>query len=484
MSKFDRRRFLTAMGLGAGSLYLPSLLGHGARAAAQPPAVPKRVVFFVTPHGMVPPDWHMRDPGALASDHEIDLRGLGEGDFSNIFRPLHAIRNKLLILDNLTMATSIAESKRVRNGTGHDGNEHNLGQAHLMTSTWSVQRSGSTAIGGGRSLDVEMGRRLQIAGRIASRVYGANHQHPYSFNAANEPAPRESNPSVAYRDIMGMLPSGPSTPAPTVPSRADLLRAARGSALDLTAGEYAQIAPRLSATDRDKLERHRQLIRDLEVSFGGGTTIGGGGVSCDPSTTISGDSLQQFARLTALAFSCDITRVVTYVSPILQNAEFGAPGHLNMHQDIAHNSTSDAGGYSPEMAGYMADFNRTYAGQFVRFCQELDSVPEGDGTVLDNTAVVWLTELATGTHARERMARVVAGGAGHFRMGRYVYYAPTNVIPFSWSTPERVGPAESHLQVSLMHAVGLSDVDSFGLTEVEDHNGATISLRGPLPRLT
>ncbi len=479
--KVDRRRFLTALGVGAGSLYLPSLLGRGARSAAQPPAPPKRLAFFITPHGMVPPTWQMRDPASLTRDHEIDLRSLAESDFSRIFQPLHPLRNKLLILDNLTMATSIAESKRVRNGIGHDGNEHHLGQAHLLTSTWSVQRSGATAIGGGRSLDQEIAAAVAVPGRIASRVYGANHQHPYNFNAANEPAPRESNPSTAFRDIMGLLPSGPSEP--TAPTRADRLRAARGSVLDFAAGEFERVSPRLSGVDRDKLQRHQQLIRDLEITFGGGSV--GGGVSCDPSVTLSGDSVSQFAQLTALAFSCDITRVVSFVAPHLTNADFGAPGHLNMHQDIAHNSTEDAGGYSAEMAGHMTNYYRAYAAQFARFCQTLDSVPEGDGTLLDHTAVVWCTELSTGTHWRDRMPRVVAGGAGgYFRPGRYLYYAPTNLTPFSWGAAERVGPAESHLHVSLMHAMGLTDRDSFGLAEIEDNAGATLSLRGPLPRLT
>ncbi|MCB9636329.1 MAG: DUF1552 domain-containing protein [Sandaracinus sp.] len=478
--KFDRRRFLTALGVGAGSLYLPSLFGRGSRSAAQPAAAPKRLAFFITPHGMVPPQWQMRDPASLTRDHEIDLRSLAESEFSPIFRPLHPLRDKLLILDNLTMATSIAESGRVRNGVGHDGNEHHLGQAHLLTSTWAVQRPGSTAIGGGRSLDQEIAAAVAVPGRLASRVYGVNHQHPYNFVAPNEPAPRESDPAAAFRDLMGLLPSGPTEPS--APTREDRLRAARGSALDLAAGEFARISPRLSGVDRDKLERHQALIRDLELSFGGGTV--GGGISCDPSVTLSGDTVTRFAQLTALAFSCDITRVATFVVPHLTNTDFGAPGHLNMHQDIAHNSTEDAGGYSAEMAGYMADYNRTYATQFARFCQVLDSVPEGDGTLLDNTTVVWCTELSTGTHWRDRLPRVLAGGnGGHFRTGRYVYYAPTNLEPFSWGRPVQVGPAESHLHVSLMQSMGL-ERDSFGLTDIPDAMGTNISLRGPLPRLT
>ena len=56
----DRRRFLTALGLTAGSLCLPSFPGRDALAQA---ADPKRVIFYITPHGTVPGRWHMRQPG-------------------------------------------------------------------------------------------------------------------------------------------------------------------------------------------------------------------------------------------------------------------------------------------------------------------------------------------------------------------------------------------------------------------------------------
>ena len=482
MSKFrkDRRRFMTTLGLGAGSLFLPSRMGGRSRTKAQETDIPTRILFFITPHGMVPPDWHMRDEAMLDADHELDLGAMSEADFSRTFRPLHRHRQKLLILDNLTMATSIRESGRVRDGIGHDANEHHLSQAHLMTGTWTVQRSGSTAVGGGRSLDLHIGDAVGQPGRFANRIYGFRHQHPYSFLGSNEPAPREQNPATAFADMMGYLPSDPGED--TGPTRDDLLRAGRASALDFAAAEFDHVLPRLGAEDADKLRAHQQLIRELELSFSG---AGAPTISCDPAVTLSGNEMSQFMQLSTLAFSCDVTRVITLVARGLQPEDFGAPGTLNMHQDIAHNSTENAGGYDPLMAQYMTDYNAAYATQFAELLDTLDAVPEGDGTLLDHTCVVWLTELSTGTHWRDRMPRVLAGGAnGYFDTGRYVYYAPTNTAPFSYGRAGQVGPADSHLRVSLMHAMGMSD-DSFGLSEIDiKSTGETLSLNGPLPRLT
>ncbi len=485
MSKFrkDRRRFMTALGLGAGSLFLPSRLGGRSRSKAQETDIPTRILFFITPHGLTPPYWRMRNEAMLGSDHELDLTAMSEDEFSPIFRPLYRHRQKMLLLDNLTMATSIRESGRVVDGIGHDANEHHLSQAHLMTNTWTVQREGSTAIGGGRSLDLHIGDAVGQPGRFANRLYGFRHQHPYCFLGPNEPAPREENPATAFADMMGYLPSEP-TMTDTGPTREDLLRAGRASALDFAAAEFDHVLPRLGAEDADKLRAHQRLIRELELGFSGvgGTTPS---ISCDPAVSLGGNEMTQFMQLSALAFSCDVTRVITLVARQLWPEDFGAPTSLDMHQDIAHKSTEGGGGYDPLMAQYMADYNTAYATQFAELLDHLDAVPEGDGTLLDHTCVVWLTELSTGTHWRDRLPQVIAGGAnGYFDTGRYVYYAPTITEPFAYGTPRPMGPPDSHLRVSLMQAMGMSD-DSFGLSEIDVHgSGETISLRGPLPRLT
>ena len=121
----------------------------------------------------------------------------------------------------------------------------------------------------------------------------------------------------------------------------------------------------------------------------------------------------------------------------------------------------------------------------VHLLDQLDSVQEGNGTLLDNSAVVWLTELATGGHDLNRVPNVIAGGAaGYFRPGRYVHYPQTNSRRRTWGNiRESVGPAQERLHVSLMHAMGMTERRSFGLEEV-DIGESIVSLRDPLPLLT
>ena len=409
---------------------------------------------------------------ALFAGHS--LASLGQNDFSEILRPLHRHRDKLLVVDGLARMVTYAEEYRVAElGYPGDINRHHIAQAHLLTSNWAYQGT-STARGGSRSIDQEIGEAIGQPGRWDSRVYGFNHQHAYNYIGANEPAPREQNPNRAFDDILGLAPDPEGTGEPT---REDRIRAARSSALDMATEEFAAILPKLGADDREKLERHRGLIRDLELGLTLAPPAG-----CDPSFSAQGHIIDQFSRLTAMALACNLTRVATIVTQNLPGDEFGIQPWLDIHQDIAHASDEESG----TVAGIegMIEYNRVYAEHFATLLLELDSVQEGSGTLLDNTAVVWLTELGTGVHDINRIPNVIAGGAGgYFRTGRYVHYPQDTTLAASWGNQDPVGPAHERLYVDLMHAMGMTGRRSFGLERVEVGE-RTISLQDPLPRLT
>jgi hypothetical protein len=91
----NRRRFLQALGLGAGGLFLPSLAPFGSRARAGGVASPMRLVILFTEHGTVHTNWDMhggRDPDG---QWEYDHTAMAETEFSEALRPLWRHRNKL-----------------------------------------------------------------------------------------------------------------------------------------------------------------------------------------------------------------------------------------------------------------------------------------------------------------------------------------------------------------------------------------------------
>lgn len=469
----DRRRFLSALGLGAGSLLLPSLGWRSARAQT----MPTRLVFFITPHGTVPGRWNMRQSGRDQEEYDFALGGLSDGQFSEILRPLHRHRDKLLVVDGLCRGVTYAEEWRVaEDDVPGDINRHHIAQAHLLTNTYAFQGA-STARGGARSIDQEIGNAVGQPGRWDSRVYGFNHQHAYSYLGANQPSPREQNAQTAFNDILGLAPE-PTDPD-AEPTRADRIREARGSALDMAAQEFATVLPSLSSIDREKLERHQSLVRDLEI----GLSMPPPNITgCDPTFSAQGHIIDQFSRLTTVALACDLTRVVTLVTQDIPATEFGAPPGIDIHQDIAHASDEQTG-TTMGIEG-MVNYNRVYAEHFAYLLDQLDSVQEGGGTLLDNTAVVWLTELATGGHSLLRAPVVIGGGGGgYFRTGRYVHYPQNTSIDAAFIRSQNVGPPMERLLVNLMHAMGMTSRQSFGLGSVQ-FGSTNLSLSGPLPRLT
>jgi hypothetical protein len=368
------------------------------------------------------------------------------------------------------MVTEAEEYRIYELGYSGDLNRHHLCQAQLLTSTWAFQGA-STARGGAKSIDQEIGDTVGQPGRWNSRVYGFNHQHAYNYVGANQPAPREESANAAFNDVLGLAPE-PTDPGE--PTREDMIRAARASALDMASEEFATVLPKLGSADREKLERHRSLVRDLEVGLSMTTPVG-----CDPSFSAQGHIIDQFSRITTMALACDLTRVVTIVTQNIPGNEFGIAPGVDMHQDIAH--ASDEGGGNVQAIEGMVNYNRVYAEHFAYLLDQLDSVQEGSGTLLDNTAVVWLTELGTGNHALNHLPNVIAGGGGgYFRPGRYVNYPQTNL---DWGGNDSVGPAHERLYVDLMHSMGMTNRSSFGLEQV-DVGSRTFSLRDPLPRLT
>lgn len=240
--------------------------------------------------------------------------------------------------------------------------------------------------------------------------------------------------------------------------------------------EFAHVMPQLGAADREKIERHRSLIYDLEAGLNLTAPIG-----CEPTFSEQGHVIDQFSRLTTMALACDLTRVVTLVTQDLPAGDVGLSPGLDIHQDIAHASGEQDG--TDQGRNGMVDYNRTYAEHFAYLLDQLDSVQEEGGTLLDNTAVVWLTELATGDHEINRVPNVIAGGGGgYFRPGRYVHY-PQTTVPVAYYEEHAIGPAHERLYVDLMHSMGMTERRSFGLEQVE-FGGRTYSLRDPLPRLT
>lgn len=463
-SKFRRRTFMQALGLGAGSLAFHS---WGPKAIAQASGQAKRIVFYVTSHGTVYDNWKLRPAGQGDDvDFEADLTGLQSDQFSSILAPLHPLREHLLILDGVANCA----------GRVLGLNEHDMGHASILTGQLPREVPGALAQSQGPSIDQVLAGHLPNPGPFASLEYGIGGQSP-CFDATGAAIPMPSDPWQAHQRLFGASsPGSGSSPTP-----AQTLSASQASVLDLVGQRYAQLQTKLSAKDRQKLEQHRALVFDLEQSLKNLQNL-----SCDGPPSPSGRPQWDTANwpswhedvyfgLSSVALSCGLSKVITIRHDQIPNATVDiGPGDL--HNDFAHHTHT-----SEQAKSVMTRYHTHQARAFARLVQTLASIPHESGTLLDDTIVVWTNELATGNHLMTNIPLVVAGGKNVFRLGRYIRYAPTDVLQAPWSAP-RVGPAHNKFLTSLAQAMGMNRT-SFGVTEVPRAGGGQISTTGTLAGL-
>jgi hypothetical protein len=463
-TRLQRRRFLKAMGLLGGSLFLPSRPG---RAQAQTP--PKRFVVIFTQHGFVYNAFRMRPAGVNeAADFDVALTDVADDQFSRILRPLAPFKRKLSVIDGLSLASAEGDVAF---------NEHEKGTRGALTGARILQQNG-TVSAGGPSIDQIIARQIGQTGRLDSLEFAVT--GPSNGGAiwrdAGQPLPPDRDAVGAFSRLFP-----PSVGAEL--SDADRVRRGQASVLDLVAEQYDALLPRLGAEDRQKLQLHRDLVRAAERRV-----VDLNQLQCvrPPEPDIDNDfgsvnhyesRFDAFVDITAAALACDLTRVVTIQLSQLRNDHLGIVG--DVHADYAHRSDDN-----PEAIEVMSRYGEVHARHVARLLERLDGIPEGNGTLLDHTAVLWVSELATGTHRFNIWPAVVAGGAnGALRMGRYLREVPATPTPHphpNWSGVEPlIGRPHNHLLLALAQAMGAPQA-RIGGTELRTTTGTRIDLTTPM----
>lgn len=486
----DRRRLLQAAGLASGTLFLPSLIGDRA-AYAQGPA--RRLVVFYTQHGPVTGKWELRPPGMPStpqSEWELPLGPLAESAFTRTLQPLYPFRNDVLVLEGLALTSAIADKQ---------GNNHGVATGHRLTGALS----GTKRV----SFDQYVADAVAVPGRFKYLGFtdGSGDANNAGFyDTAGNPVTLARCDAYygfcanQFQRVFGSV--GASQPAPSGPlTGAALSRSRRQASVEHLREQYNRLAGRLGAEDRAKLLLHRDMLADL-----GKRVAELAQIKCEKPTDypMRGSSLKGkeianviLTKMFPTAMACDLTRVGLFSHTQLAATDVGAPSGLDVHQSIAHSATKDPG------MGWMESYYRLHVEQFAKMIAAFKSVPEGSGTMLDNSILMLSTELANGGHDLYRMMYVIAGGRNlGLRPGRYIKYAETGPNPYNMlktspygdaprgnygSTSFGLGPAHNRLLVSLMQAFGVNR-DSIGLDAAVGTGylrGVKVEMTGPLPRL-
>ncbi|QSQ13801.1 DUF1552 domain-containing protein [Myxococcus landrumensis] len=480
LRELSRRSLLKTLAGSAAALPLANLLGT-TNAYAQGTASPMRFIAIFTPHGCLPEYWNPQ--------------GEGEGfslNFPNsMLQPLEAHKSKLLVLDGLDYQVLYEHGL-----TGHEG-----GPLTFLTGS-KVNTASGDDLPENASLDQVLAAQAHIGGSTKFRSIQLNAweqfggQHVYnsiSFTANGGRVPFERNPAGAFQRLFGTAPS-PTTD----PVEAGRSTTRRRSLLNYLVKDAERLRNRLAGAEREKLETHLESLHDIERRLGALSLTPPGlapapapaegdcsGTNGPPNYDVGSlGNLSLMPALTKLhmdvitrAFACDLTRVVTLTIPGPSMPWLNI--HEDTHNDLAHRLDVTDPTEKARIRGKMVQVQRWYAEQVAYLMSGLASIPEGSGTVLDNTLILWGNELGDSTgHMNVRVPTVLAGGAaGKFRMGRFLRLRPAGSNPLgNWDGPGSPLPgavAHNKLLVSIAQAFGVN-VNTFGHPD----------FKGPLSGLT
>lgn len=433
--RLSRRALLR--GIGGIGVALPFLDIMRARPSdAGPLTAPKRLLIFFTPNGMIYEDF---DNNPIGSDDWTPTGTETNFTLSPILQPLAPYQQKLLVLDGVHMQVPDPATS----GCGHKP-----GMGIQLTGMPSNSNNTSS----GTSIDFTVGNAVGGSTKFASyrtAVFQGEYFGMF-YSAPGQYAPPENDPAKVFRDLFSDLQKPPD--------QLNKLRQQRQSVLDAVKVDLAALNARLGKSDQRILDAHATAIRNIEQQLGSNGTVGGtcsvptaDNLTIDPNANDNVPKLgTAMMDMLAMAFACDLTRVAAIQwGDMASKCVFSWLGQTEGHHTISH-----ADNQASARASLKA-INTWYAQQFAYLLGKLDSIPEGNGTVLDNTVVLWTNNLRTGgTHSRTNgIPYVLAGGCGgYFRTGRFVRYP-------------RYGNPGAHavndLLVSLCNAMGVN-VTTYG----------------------
>jgi hypothetical protein len=369
---------------------LASLQPRRARGAGTVPR--KRFVAFYLPCGIVMNNWTPAQEGAAWT--------------SPILAPLDAHRGKTLILSGLNNLP----------GRSDGGGDHAAGTGSFLTCR-HVYKTAGADISNGISVDqvlapvlseglafpsLELGTDGGSSVGDCDTGYSCAYARSIAWAGPQSPLPKQTSPAAVFdRLFAGYDPDA---------TEAEIAKRQlyRTSVLDGVVGEATSLHPKLGKTDQQKLDEYLTSVRELEQRIAGGANVCRPGDRPGSSLDFPGRS-RAMADLIAIAFECDLTRVVTFM--------LGNAGANTVHSQIgvaeAHHELSHHQGVQYNL-DRLTEINTWEMGELAYLLGKLAAIDDGDGmTALDNSIVYCSSEIEDGdAHRHTNLPVVVAGGAG------------------------------------------------------------------------
>jgi hypothetical protein len=375
------------------------------KAAANPV---RRLGFFYVPNGKVDDDrW---TPAGEGADFEL----------SPILSSLAPVKRQTVIMTGLAHKTGLAMGDG--NGDHSRATPTWLSGVHPKKTETADVRAGTTmdqiaaaAIGRDTplaSLEMGLDGDQGIAG-ACENGYSCIYTNTISWRSPTQALPAESNPGVVFERMFG--------DGGTAAQRRLQMQNDR-SLLDSVSEELARLQRILGPADRTTVAEYLEAVRDVEQRIQRAERSAQTTVPPDRPFGIPltfQEHLGLMLDLQLLAYQADITRVVTFLmSREVSSRAYPECGVPQSHHSVSHH------GNKPETMAQFAKINTYHVSLFSKFVQKLQATPDGDGSLLDHSLILYGSGLGDGNgHTHFNLPAVLVGSAGGLKGGRHLKYA-------------------------------------------------------------
>jgi hypothetical protein len=421
-----RRTFLRGMGAAVALPLLDAMIPASTVLAQTPARRLKRFASIYVPQGAVMPNFTPQTTGA-------------DFDFTPILKPIERFRDHVNVVSGLGSTAADAG--------------HAPGPIVFLTGT-TGRRTETADIRAGVTLDQVLAREigqttmlpsLELATEDFSGYVGAcdvgwacAYLNTISWSDETTPLPMELNPRVVFERLYGGTG--------TLEQRRERMRVGR-SILDALGPEVQRLKSSLGIGDQATLTTFLDNVREIERRIERAEQSPEAAAAGDAPVGVPADFEEHTTLmfdLAAAAFQSDITRVVSFMmARELSQRTYPAINCLDPHHAMSHHRNE------PLLLAANQRLQTYHYGLFAKFLDKLQSTPDGEGTLLDSSLILYGSGMSdSNLHSHQGLPLVVVGGAaGAVKGNRHLQYP--HMTPLA------------NLHVSIANKFGLP-MDTFG----------------------
>jgi hypothetical protein len=431
-----RRTILRGLGASIALPLLDSMLPAQTPLAKTAANSRSRLSCIYVPHGATMDKWVPAKPG-------------GEFEFTEILSPLEKFRDEVCVVSNLGHANaagigSDAGADHARSAAVYLSGAHPEKDSIKVGTT--IDQIAAAHIGQDTPLpSIELS--IEEVAISCGSGYACAYSNTISWKTPTIPLPMENNPQVVFEKLFGDGSTNADRLARKQQSR---------SLLDEVMSEIASLQKDLPADDRVKLNEYLDDVREIERRIERAEKQTPSGMKLPEAPVGIPESFDEHFKimydLQVLAFRAEVTRIATMMyARDTSGTVYPQSGVREGFHVASHHSNNRAN------MDRFALINKYHVQMLAYFLDKLKTTPDGDGTLLDHSMVLYGSSMSNGNqHDHDPLPVILAGGAsGQLKGGRHMQYAP--------HTPM------SNLLLSMLDKLGIDQVshgDSTGKLEI------------------